>query len=153
MSSLQKGIFHKMKHRVKKINQLSFKGKLIRELDKLFSEICKIERGPNCEIHNKICDRVGNMHILGKQSHPKLRYVRNNIIRAGWFCSHYYTHHNSEDPRAVYAKKRIEELRGKDYRQTIKAEQSFIGTMSEVYLMCKLEEFTQELKVLKGEAK
>src|SRR3990167_8445649 len=35
-----------------RIKSVSDRGRLIRELDKLFSQLIAKERGPNCEIHN-----------------------------------------------------------------------------------------------------
>ena len=106
-----------MRYKHKPISRLSYRGKLIKELDDMFSEILKLERGPNCEIHNKICDRVGNMHLLSKQAHPRLRYRRENIIRCGWFCGHYYSHHAFDDKRAEYVRERIIAIKGKDWKE------------------------------------
>src|SRR3990167_8268646 len=53
-----------------RIKSVSDRWRLIRELDKLFSQLIAKERGPNCEIHNKPCSQTGNMHILSKQAHP-----------------------------------------------------------------------------------
>jgi hypothetical protein len=52
------------------------------------------------------------MHILSKQDEPRLRYYEDNVVCAGWFCSHYYTHQNSDDPRAKFARQRILEIKG-----------------------------------------
>jgi hypothetical protein len=115
------------------------------ECDKLFSQVIEKERGPNCEIHGKICDRVGNMHILSKQSNPRLRYCRENIVRAGWFCSHFWLHHNSGDPRAIYAKGRIEEIKGREYMEVLWKIEQFMAAHDKLYLLAKCDEFRKEL--------
>ena len=81
-------------------------------VDKLFFKYLVKTRGHICEIHNRECSNIGTLHILGKGTYPRLRYNTINCILSGWFCSHFYMHHNSDDPRAIYAKKRILELRG-----------------------------------------
>ena len=80
--------------------------------DALFFKYLIKTRGRICEIHNRACPCIGTMHILSKQSAPRLRYDEMNVVLAGYFCSHYHTHHSSDDPRSVYARKRICELRG-----------------------------------------
>jgi hypothetical protein len=130
----------------KPMKKQSMRGKLLAEADRLFSLVIAKERGPNCEIHGKECDRVGNMHILSKQSNPRLRYCRENIVRAGWFCSHYWTHHNPDDPRAVFAKRRIAEIKGVDYMEVLWKIEQFIGKHDNLYLMAKIAEFKKELK-------
>lgn len=116
------------------------------EADKLFSLVLKAERGPNCEIHGKVCDRVGTMHILSKQSNPRLRYCRENVVLAGWFCSHFWLHHNSGDPRAVFAMNRIKEIKGADYKEVLWKIEQFMGAHDKMYLLCKIAEFKKELK-------
>ena len=104
-------------------NKLSARGKIYKELDARMFKILKKERGAVCEIHNKACPKLGQMHILSKGAHPRLRYCKENIILAGWFCSHFYTHHNPDDKRSVYTKQRIIEIMGEDYiEQLLKLE-------------------------------
>lgn len=128
-----------------RLNPTSDRGRLQREADCLFSQLILKERGPNCEIHGKICDRVGNMHILSKAAHPKLRYVGLNVIRAGWFCSHYWTHHDGDDPRAILTKQRILEILGPDYKQKLVDLEQWIGKHDTLYLRAKIQEFKDRL--------
>jgi len=104
----------------KKGKKKSDRAKLIDRLDALTREILIKERGLQCEIHpNKNCTQVGVMHILSKGSHPRLRFYEPNLTLAGWFCSHFWTHHNSDDPRAKYCFQRLEEMYGKDYKEKL----------------------------------
>lgn len=117
------------------------------EADKLFGLVLKAERGHKCEIHNSpSCDRIGTMHILSKQSNPRLRYCRENVVLAGWFCSHFWCHHNPDDPRAVFATNRIKEIKGADYKENLWKIEQFIGSHDKMYLLCKIDEFKKELK-------
>ena len=131
-----------------KLNKSSDRGRLIKRLDKMFSQIISLERGSNCEIHGKICDRVGNMHILSKQAHPRLRFVKENIVRCGWFCGHYWSHHNSDDPRAQFVQKRIIEIYGADYKNKLYEIERFLGQHNSLYLQALEIKFRQELEVL-----
>jgi len=94
------------------LSKRSEKKKLRDAIGKLDFEILKIKRGNKCEIHNKPCANLGRMHILPISKYPRLEFTEINIILAGWYCSHFYFHHNSDNPRAIEAKKRILELRG-----------------------------------------
>ena len=97
----------------RKIKSVSVRGKLMKECDELFSKYIRGKRGNICEIHwSSNCDQIGIMHILSKQDEPRLRYYEDNVVCAGWFCSHYYTHQNSDDPRAEFARQRILEIKG-----------------------------------------
>jgi len=104
----------------RKKGKKSGRGKLIARLDALTKELLIKERGLHCEIHpDKNCTQVGVMHILSKQSHPRLRFYTPNLVLAGWFCSHFWTHHNSDDPRAKFCQQRLEEIYGKDYKEKL----------------------------------
>jgi len=52
------------------------------------------------------------MHILSKAAAPRLRYDEINVVLACWFGAHYPTHQDPDDPRAIFARQRICELRG-----------------------------------------
>lgn len=131
----------------KRLNKISDSGRLIKELDTLFSQVIAKERGPGCEIHpNKDCDRVGNMHILSKQAHPRLRYCKENVIRAGWFCSHYWTHHNPDDPRAIKVKERIIKLRGERYLEDLYGIEKYTGKHDRLYLLALKQQFKANLQ-------
>ena len=80
--------------------------------DRLFFQYLVAKRGRICEIHQKECPRIGPMHILSKATAPRLRYDEWNVILACWFGAHYPTHHDADSPKAIYARKRICELRG-----------------------------------------
>lgn len=80
--------------------------------DRLFFQYLVKKRGHICEIHNRECPGIGPMHILSKATAPRLRYDDFNVVLACWFGAHYPTHHDPDGDKAVYAKKRICELRG-----------------------------------------
>jgi len=134
----------------------SDKKKLRERVGAVLLEVLKLERNNDgvCEICGRRTANLHKFHILSVGAHPKLEFVKENILLTDWQPCHYLHHHaGADDPRAVKIIDRIKELRGPDYRETIKAKQQYVGTMTETYLLCKLEEFTQELKVLKGEGK
>lgn len=114
---------------------------LIKKLDYLIFKYMKLKKGNICEIHQKTCPNIGPMHILTKQAHPKLRFSEFNIILAGWYCSHYWTHHDQRNPKAIYATKRIEELRGKNYVEQLYIIEKSIPKLSVVYLSCLVEAY------------
>ena len=129
----------------------SSRGELLIDDDKLFSQVIKKQRGEGCEIHfGTKCDRVGNMHLLGKASHPRLRYCPENIVRACWFGAHFWTHHDSENEKAINARKRILEIKGFQTWGELKDHLLKIEAMAEkhtnFYLNMKKAQLEQELK-------
>lgn len=123
-------------------------GKILVDLDALHSKAMEQSLGMKiCQIHQSpLCDKIGVMHILSKAAHPRLRYHSFNTIFAGWFCSHYWTHHDSEDKRAQYAIKRIEEIRGKDYREKLLAIEIMQPRHNSTYLKTLQFAYKQILK-------
>ena len=90
--------------------------------DKLFFKYLVAKRGHICEIHQRECPGIGPMHLLSKATAPRLRYDEWNVILACWFGAHYPTHHDPDGDKAVYAKKRICELRGYSTWQELRDE-------------------------------
>lgn len=80
--------------------------------DKLFFQYLVHKRGYICEIHNRECPGIGPMHILPKGKYIKLRYDEVNVVLACWFNAHYPTHHDPDGDKAIFARKRICEIRG-----------------------------------------
>lgn len=95
----------------------SKRSKLISRCDKLLLEVLKIERGNKCEIHNKPCAGLGRFHILPVGKYPRLRYSKENVLLAGWFCSHYKWHHSYEDAKEI--EKKIIRMKGENYRDKL----------------------------------
>jgi len=110
------------------------RGKIIKAIEDLLRVELKQERGDICEIHNRKCAKIGMMHILNKRRYPRIRFNKFNIILAGWFCSHYYTHQDPDDPRAIYTMKRIKELRGSDYKEKLLILDKTAPRLTMVYL-------------------
>ena len=125
-----------------KLKRVSQRQKIIKQIDNLLLVKLKQERGDICEIHNKKCSRIGKMHILSKGKYPRIRFNSFNIILAGWFCSHFWTHHDSEDARAIFTKKRIIELRGKDYKEQL----LILDKTSPKLTMCYLKTYLEALQ-------
>ena len=99
-----------MKRR-KPIKQKSDKKRLREKIGTIHLALLKRQRGDMCEIHGRQCSNIGRMHILPVGKYPRLEFEDANVILAGWLCSHYWTHHDPDDKRAIYTKKRILELR------------------------------------------
>jgi hypothetical protein len=91
------------------------------------------------------------MHILSKAAAPRLRYDEINVVLAGWFCSHYPTHHSPDEPKAVFARKRICELRGYETWEVLRFELKIRGRMAnKVDLKMMNLYLRRELSSLKG---
>lgn len=126
-------------------------GTLKRTLDDLCSKIVRIERGGICEVHGKRCYRVGAAHILPKSMHLKLRYLRVNIILAGWYCSHKMTHIDSEDPQALAFKRAVVRKLGPNYRERLLIMERTQPEHNRIYLNILLRAFKLELSRLQEE--
>ena len=122
------------------------KGKLIKDIEDLLRAELKEERGDICEIHNRKCANIGMMHILNKRRYPRVRFYKFNLVLAGWFCSHYYTHQDPDDPRAIYTMKRIAELRGPDYKEKLLIMDKTAPKLTAFYLTTYLAALQKELK-------
>jgi hypothetical protein len=105
--------------RHKRLRAHSIRGEIIKECLELIRLRLLRERGDICEIHNRKCANIGMMHILNKRRYPRLRFNSFNILLAGWFCSHFWTHQDPDDSRAIFTMKRIKELRGADYKEKL----------------------------------
>ena len=64
--------------------------------------------------------QLGLFHILGKGSHPRLRFYEENLLIAGWFCCHFPFHHDYYDARDRIVP-RIKEIVGNDYEEVLLA--------------------------------
>lgn len=122
------------------------RGKLMSDCDKLLSRIIRYERGGICEVHNRVCKGIGASHILSKASHPKLRYVRKNILLACWFGAHYYHHHDPDDIRAIRYKEAVIRKLGKDYKRDLLILEKIQPKLTTFRLSLLKVAFMEELK-------
>lgn len=121
------------------LKRVSDKQKVIEQIDDLLRTKLKRERGGICEIHNRKCANIGMMHILSKRQYPKLRFNSFNIILAGWFCSHFWTHQDPDNPRAIETKRRIKVLRGEDYKERLLFANKIAPKLTMFYLKSYLQ--------------
>ncbi|MBM3702897.1 MAG: hypothetical protein FJW63_07930 [Actinobacteria bacterium] len=86
---------------------------------------------------------------MSVSTHPKLRYVDDNLLLVNWF-PHHYGHHNwgLTDPRNKIILDKIIELRGLDWREKLLEREKFVGKMDCLYLTCLRESFKNELENL-----
>ena len=136
-----------------RISKISDRGRLIKACDKLHFEILKLKRGARCEICG-IQGNVGRFHILAVGSHPRLRYVDDNILLVHWMqnCqAHYLWHHaGPADRRNIRTLNKIIELHGSDYEQKLLERERFSGKMDTLYLQALKMTFEKELVTLKA---
>ena len=92
---------------------------LIHDCDRLFSRFVRLSRGEKCEVHGRPCPRLGVSHIFNKRRFPRLRYAEENIIVCGWFCSHFYTHHDPGDPRALEYDVAVKQKLGENWKDKL----------------------------------
>ena len=104
--------------RRKGIRRKSQKQQLIEKIDRLLFEEIVAERGRRCEICGKT-NQLGLFHILPKGLYPSIRFHKQNILIAGWFCCHYLWHHDFYVARDRIIP-RIKKLRGAQYEIMLK---------------------------------
>lgn len=133
----------------RKPKQKSNRKKLREDIGKIHLEILKIRRGEFDEIDGRPANGLGRFHILEISTNPKLEFVDENILLVNWLPHHFNWHHYGEgSPRNDLTLKRIKELRGEDYRATLRAKEPYIGTMNEMYLMALKQTMQKELAQL-----
>ena len=134
-----------------KISKTSERGRLMKDCDKLHLEILKLKRGEKCEISSMPANRLGRFHILSTATHPRLRYVDDNLLLVNWFPWHYGYHHwGLTDPRNKTILNKIIELRGPDWHMKLLDREKYSGHMDKLYLLALRETFKKELKSLQG---
>jgi hypothetical protein len=89
---------------------------------------------------------LGRFHILSTGSHPKLRYVDDNVLLVNWLPWHYGHHHwGLTDPRCKTILNKIVQLRGENWREKLLEHERYIGRMDMLYLRCLIETMRKEL--------
>lgn len=119
--------------------------KLKKNLDSLFFQILKKERGCRCQLCGRR-ENVGTFHILPKGSHPRLRYARDNVILACWMPCHHTWHHDIYKAKAI--EKKIMMLLGEDYEERLLKLEVTMPRHSSTYLEVLLIAFRKELDEL-----
>lgn len=126
---------------------------MIRECDDLFSKIRRIEVG-QCEVHNKRCANLGVSHILPKGLYDRIRYSNENTIVCGWFCSHYWSHMDTQAPRSLQYHYAVKRKLGENWRDKLLILNATSRPLQTFYLEELKFGLTQCLKVLQnGESK
>jgi hypothetical protein len=76
------------------------------------------ERGAQCEICGGL-HKLGLFHILPKGKYPRLRFYKENLLIAGWFCCHFVWHHSYYEARDRI-EPRLKEILGDNYEEKLK---------------------------------
>lgn len=121
--------------------------KLITEAEKTLLKILFYERGDKCEICGRKDSRLGLFHILPKGRYPRIRFSKNNLLIAGWFCCHYVFHHDFYIARDRIVP-RIKELRGETYESDLQALDLMAPPINMTYLKVLVRALKKELKTL-----
>ena len=119
---------------------------LIKKCEHLLLKMLMVERGNKCEICGKK-KILGLFHILPKGKYPRLRFYKENLLIAGWYCCHYQWHHDYYESRDRIAP-RIKQLRGDDYEEKIAKVGEDCPKLTEAYLTELLLKFEKELTKL-----
>ena len=93
--------------------------RIIEDIDDLILAELIAERGPRCQICGGY-KQLGLFHIIPKGSHPRLRFHRDNLLIAGWFCCHLPFHHSYYEARDRIVP-RIKDIVGNDYEEVLLA--------------------------------
>lgn len=120
--------------------------KLIEEIDDLLLEIIKYERGERCEICGGSYN-LGLFHILPKGRYPRIRFYKQNLLIAGWYCCHFLWHHDYYIARDRIAPK-IRQLRGDNYEEELTKLDVTASPLTEMHLKMLKRALGKELKAL-----
>lgn len=105
------------------------------------------ERGERCEICGARNQRLGLFHILPKGRYPRIRFYKENILIAGWFCCHFPWHHSYYEARDRIVP-RIKELRGENYEEDLIQKDQNAPKLDELYLKTIKELTEKELQTI-----
>lgn len=133
-----------------RLKRSSVRGNLIRRIDAMLSKIVRMKRGNICQVHNRKCHNLGAAHILDKGRYPRSRFVEENIIVAGWFCSHYWKHHNNEHEGAKDFDRAVIRLHGENWKDKLLILDRTQPKHTMTYLKALESAFTLELKMLEA---
>jgi len=120
--------------------------KLIDKIDDIMLEILKYERGERCEMCGGSYN-LGLFHILPKGRYPRIRYYKQNLLIAGWWCCHYPWHFDYYIARDRIEPK-IRQLRGDNYEEELTKLDIIAPPLTEMYLKMLKRAFEKELRAL-----
>lgn len=127
----------------------SDKKKLRDKIGAIHYRLLKLKRGDKCEICGQP-GAEGRFHIIPVSESLRLEFVDDNVLLSHWMrgCqAHYKWHHEGKDsPRCDFILKKVRELKGDDYRATLKERELFMGKADILYLKIKLIEMQNELQ-------
>jgi len=103
------------------------KSELIHAIERRLREKLLHQRGQRCQVCGGY-KPLTLFHILPKSRYPRLRFVEQNILLVCWNPCHYNWHNGK--PKKV--ERAIQRLRGKDYKERLKAIQ--MPKLTKVYL-------------------
>ena len=125
----------------------SERSKLIKDLDKLFRLVLIKKRGDIDEITGNPGNRLGTFHIMPKGAYPRLRYSERNCLLVNWFPAHFSWHHDNPGHKTYdMVLRRIKELRGDDYVEKLKMQETMADKISMSHLRLLKCVFEKELE-------
>ena len=120
--------------------------KLIESMERILYDILVYERGERCEICGGTYN-LGLFHILPKGEYPRIRFYKQNLLIAGWYCCHFHWHHNFYTGRDRIIP-RIKELRGENFEEELRALDITATPLTDTYLRALKRALEKELKQL-----
>jgi hypothetical protein len=124
--------------------------KLIKKTEDVIREEYRIIYGDICQICGKHTKQAGLFHILDKRRYPKIRLHKINLLWVGWYCCHYPFHHDPYEARDRIIPK-IQEIRGVDFEDQLKALDKMQGRQDMTYLELRYIQAQEELDNLKNQ--
>lgn len=132
--------------------KVSVTGAVYKELDRLWFQILKLERGETDQIDDRPGNALGTFHILCKGNHPRLRYCRENCLLVNWMPHHYNWHHYTSNDRQYQEVERgVISLRGENYVENLRATEFMMPKHNLTYLKGLKIVFKLQLKELEKE--
>jgi hypothetical protein len=122
------------------------KGKMLTKCDNLMKHILRHERKHYCQLCGKPNKAVGTFHILPKSTHPRLRYIKQNLLLTCWGC-HYKWHSNYY--KAQHLEGIIKKILGDDYKERLEIVNKTIGKQDILLIYIGLENELKELEAKK----
>jgi hypothetical protein len=137
--------------RFNRLNKMSDRGKIRKEVGRLHLAVLVVKRGRVCEICGQEAgpdDTFARFHIRTVAAAPRLEFADENVlvyIKSHWWVCHEPYHHDRDSAQGLKIMEAIKRLRGENYLGDLMDIERYMSQHSGIYLKARLAELKDEL--------